>query len=130
MRTNGTLPSRVTHLPLRRDRLEEAGTRKRALENTAFTCLFCASEVPACTNGSYRNHCPHCLWSSHVDVRPGDRASRCGGPMEPVGLARPRGKGWALVHRCVVCGVMAVNRLALDTVAPDNMGEVSRLPPA
>ncbi|WDF05905.1 RNHCP domain-containing protein [Shouchella hunanensis] len=34
-------------------------------------------------NGSYRNHCPFCLYSKHQDIIPGDRASTCGGLMEP-----------------------------------------------
>ncbi|MGH3659190.1 MAG: RNHCP domain-containing protein [Micromonosporaceae bacterium] len=118
-------------LPHQRDGLGEAGTpTKRASRNTAFTCLFCAAAVPACTNGSFRNHCPFCLWSCHVDLRPGDRASGCGGPMEPVGLTRPRGKDWALVHRCVICGEQRTNRLARDTDAPDDVDAVVRLPPA
>lgn len=50
--------------------------------------------------------------------------------MEPVGLTRPRGKGWALVHRCVVCGARRINRLALDTVEPDDLDAVLQLPPA
>ncbi|HZC26878.1 MAG TPA: RNHCP domain-containing protein [Actinopolymorphaceae bacterium] len=116
--------------PASAGRLEEAGTGSRASENAAFTCLCCTAEVPACTGGGYRNHCPHCLWSSHVDELPGDRASHCGGPMEPVGLTRPRGKGWALVHLCVACGVRRVNRLAVDTVVPDDLDVGLQLPPA
>ncbi|WP_265181671.1 RNHCP domain-containing protein [Geomicrobium sp. JCM 19055] len=37
-------------------------------------------------NGSYRNHCPSCLYSKHVDVIPGDRASTCHSLMEPIDL--------------------------------------------
>ncbi len=50
--------------------------------------------------------------------------------MEPVGLTRPRGKGWAIVHRCLVCGVRRTNRLALDTRGSDDLDAVVRLPPA
>ena len=59
-------------------------SRKR--ENTAFTCEHCGREVVPLTSGSYRNHCPFCLYSKHVDALPGDRMSECGGLMEPVGL--------------------------------------------
>jgi hypothetical protein len=85
--------------------------------------------VPACTNGSYRNHCPHCLWSLHVDDRPGDRGSGCGAPMAPIGLTRPRGKGLAVVHRCLRCGVRRVNRVAAGTRAPDDIDVLCALPP-
>lgn len=77
------------------------------------------------TNGGYRNHCPACLWSRHVDgARPGDRAWACGGPMRPVGLDHRAGKGWMVVHRCEWCGGIRRNRLARDTVQPDDPGAV------
>jgi hypothetical protein len=102
----------------------------RRRDNTSFVCLNCAAYVPACTNGSYRNHCPNCLWSRHLDDRPGDRSSGCGGPMEPIGLTHPRGKGLAVLHRCLRCGVRRVNRIAADTVAPDDLDQLLALPPA
>lgn len=98
-------------------------------ENSVFDCTHCGRQVLACTNGSYRNHCPHCLWSRHVDVSPGDRASDCGGQMEPVGLTQPRGKGLAIVHVCVRCGRRGVNQVARDTAMPDDWALVSALPP-
>lgn len=102
----------------------------RRRDNTSFVCLHCAAYVPACTNGSYRNHCPNCLWSRHLDDKPGDRASGCGGPMQPIGLTRPRGKGLAVVHRCLRCGVLRVNRIAAETAAPDDLDRLLALPPA
>jgi hypothetical protein len=65
----------------------------RAIQNAGFRCERCGTVVVPVTNGSYRNHCPACLWSKHVDVRPGDRAGACRGPMRPVGLDQRRGKG-------------------------------------
>jgi hypothetical protein len=48
-----------------------------------FVCGNCGFEVKG--NG-YTDHCPKCLWGKHVDEEiPGDRASDCGGLMEPVG---------------------------------------------
>ncbi len=77
------------------------------------------------TNGGYRNHCPACLWSRHVDgARPGDRAATCGGPMRPVGLDHRAGKGWMVVHRCEQCGRTRRNRVARDTVQPDDLHPV------
>jgi len=50
--------------------------------------------------------------------------------MEPIGLTRPRGKGLAVMHRCQRCGVRRVNRIAADTVSPDDLDRLLELPPA
>lgn len=96
-----------TPTPMTIDR--PAFTRRR--EN--FVCLHCAAPV---RGTGYTNHCPHCLWSRHVDLNPGDRAAACGGAMEPVGaLARSAGGGGiVLVQRCVSCGHLRRNRSAPD----------------
>ena len=53
----------------------------------SFTCKVCGRLVVAAGAGSgHRNHCPNCLCSLHDDVEPGDRASDCGGIMDPVGV--------------------------------------------
>jgi hypothetical protein len=70
------------------------------------------------TNGGYRNHCPFCLYSQHVDILPGDRRSVCGGVMEPSELRRG-GKGWQIVHRCQRCGEHRANVIASAGVQPD-----------
>lgn len=82
--------------------------------NEPFTCAVCGAEVLPLLNGSFRNHCPACLWSVHVDVTPGDRAEACGGPMRPVGLVGSEGAGWQIVHRCESCGAERRNRTAED----------------
>ena len=63
----------------------------------------------------HRNHCPNCLWSRHVDDDvPGDRDAACGSSMEPLAVA-VRGDGeWCLVHRCLNCGQLRLNRTAGD----------------
>jgi hypothetical protein len=66
------------------------------------------------TNGGYRNHCPQCLHSRHVDIVPGDRANRCGGLMQPTGLRRHSRKGWQIEFACTRCGMPGVNRAAPD----------------
>lgn len=83
--------------------------------HAAFVCSQCGGVVPAVAPGTeHRNHCPRCLWSRHVDMRPGDRRSGCRGLMEPVGVwVRPNGE-WALVHCCRDCGVLRANRIAGD----------------
>lgn len=79
------------------------------------------------TNGGYRNHCPVCLYSKHVDVMPGDRASACGGLMPPVRLEHRSGKGLVVVHRCRRCGLERPNRVATDTAQPDDLDTLARL---
>lgn len=63
---------------------------------------------------AHRNHCPQCLWSIHVDERPGDRRSPCRGGMEPIAVWVRHDEEWALVHRCGTCHVLRVNRIAGD----------------
>ena len=81
----------------------------------SFTCKNCGWLVtPAGVGSSHRNHCPNCLCSLHLDLEPGDRASDCGGLMEPVAVW-VRGSGeWALIHRCRRCGAFRSNRVAAD----------------
>jgi len=101
----------------------------RNQENTGFTCGQCGRMVAPLSNGSYRNHCPFCLYSKHVDVLPGDRRSRCGGLMKPVGIRHKSGKGYQVVHRCLQCGERRVNRVAENTIQPDDIGAIIRLLP-
>jgi DNA-directed RNA polymerase subunit RPC12/RpoP len=91
----------------------------RSAENTGFRCASCGRMVEPLTNGSYRNHCPFCLHSLHVDIMPGDRRNTCRGLMEPVGVRAGR-KGYQIVFRCRRCGANGVNRIAEDTLQRDD----------
>lgn len=84
--------------------------------NEPFKCEHCGREVsPIRFGGSYRNHCPFCLWSKHVDGDvPGDRASSCQGLMEPIGVTTKSGGEFTLVHQCIKCGFRRLNRIAGD----------------
>lgn len=81
-----------------------------------FICEHCGAEV---VGNGYTNHCPQCLWSKHVDVDPGDRASACGGLMEPTDVHTKDGE-YVLIHTCVRCGHVKPNKVAkgdnFDTV--------------
>lgn len=91
-----------------------------------FECCHCSLEVTpnAAMGSAHRNHCTHCLWSRHVDTAPGDRASGCGGCMEPIGVTlkregqdkygREKLGDIMLVHRCAACGLININRIAAD----------------
>ncbi len=75
-----------------------------------FTCEKCGLRVEG---GGYRNHCPRCLWSKHVDVNPGDREATCQGMMEPIGMEIKRGEK-VIVHRCAKCEWIKRNKADKD----------------
>jgi DNA-directed RNA polymerase subunit RPC12/RpoP len=80
-----------------------------------FSCAHCGAPVPAEASGTrHRNHCPFCLWSLHVDIRPGDRASLCRGRMEPISLWVKGDGEFMILHRCTTCGSIKPNRCAGD----------------
>ncbi|MEK7557331.1 MAG: RNHCP domain-containing protein [Patescibacteria group bacterium] len=72
--------------------------------NEGFTCESCHAQVgPA--KGTFRNHCPQCLTSKHVDdALPGDRASTCGGCMKLVRIEGTDPDNLDLIHQCVAWG--------------------------
>lgn len=81
----------------------------------SFACAHCGRQVEPLEHGSYRNHCPHCLYSLHVDRDgPGDRLSTCQSPMAPVTLDQSGKKGWMIVHECLRCGKRIPNKAAPD----------------
>jgi RNHCP domain len=63
-----------------------------------------------------------------VDEFPGDRASECGGMLEPVSVEHSGKKGWIIVHRCRTCGAIRKNKAALsDPVMPDDFEVIVKL---
>ena len=90
----------------------------------AFTCEHCGKTAEPLAHGSYRNHCPHCLWSKHVDRDgPGDRLSDCGSLMKPMELDQDGKKGWLIIHCCASCGKEIPNKAAPDDDLPEFMKE-------
>ena len=58
----------------------------------------------------YTNHCPHCLYSKHVDeLIPGDRNSICKGEMKPIGLQIKSGR-YIIFHQCQKCQKITRNK--------------------
>ena len=92
---------------------------KRNKENAGFICASCNADILPLTNGSYRNHCPVCLYSLHVDIKPGDRLSDCHGLMKPINIKHNSKKGWQIIHCCLACGETHANRIATETIQPD-----------
>ncbi len=71
---------------------------QRCIES--FSCENCGNYVEG---DGYTNHCPRCLWSKHVDINPGDRASTCHGLLQPEGILIKGGE-YIIQHRCLTCG--------------------------
>jgi DNA-directed RNA polymerase subunit RPC12/RpoP len=81
----------------------------------SFICGHCGSTVEPLIHGSYRNHCPFCLYSKHVDKEgPGDRASDCLSLMKPKSLDYRSNKGWIIIHECIRCHKIQPNKSAPD----------------
>lgn len=87
-----------------------------------FVCENCNKNVEK-LNYSCRNHCPHCLYSKHVDINPGDRAETCHGLLKPIGIENNPKKGFVIVYRCEKCGAIRKNVAAKD----DNMNLIIKL---
>lgn len=99
-----------------------------------YRCLHCQAFVsthPDFSGVQNRNHCPYCLWSRHLDhFEAGDRLSACKAPMEPIGLTvkavqKRYGSNHGelmLIHRCVDCGKISINRLAADDLSEEIAG--------
>lgn len=87
-----------------------------------FVCEHCGKKVEK-LGYSCRNHCPHCLYSKHVDRNPGDREEMCHGLLEPIDIEISPKKGYVIIFKCIKCGAIRKNKLAED----DNMEEVYRI---
>ena len=95
--------------------------------DSGFTCVNCGKEVLPLGYTS-RNHCPFCLHSLHLDVNPGDRASDCGGVLEPIFAEIDAKKGYVIVSRCKKCGAERRNKAAHEAkVQPDDMNLIIEL---
>jgi ribosome biogenesis GTPase len=91
------------------------GRSYRFQSSEGFVCRRCKQAVTAESYGTrQRNHCPHCLWSLHLDDTPGDRRAGCQALMEPIGIWVKRDGEWAIIHRCTACGTLRTNRVAGD----------------
>jgi RNHCP domain len=73
-----------------------------------FICGHCGKSV---VGDGYTNHCPHCLWSCHVDVAPGDRLSQCGGMMKPDRIEATK-EGFVVIHVCTKCKYEKRNKVS------------------
>jgi hypothetical protein len=88
--------------------LAVAMSRKFERRKEDFQCEVCGTMV---SGNGYTNHCPRCLWSKHVDIYPGDRASDCHGLMCPIGIDVKKGQ-YRVIHKCELCGAVKQNRVS------------------
>jgi hypothetical protein len=101
--------------------------RVRAASFGDFRCAHCHAVVSSAhlfSGVNNRNHCPYCLWSCHLDLfAAGDRLSACKAPMKPIGLTMKKGRNkyqpeprgeLMLIHQCLECQTLSINRIAAD----------------
>lgn len=81
---------------------------KRVKED--FSCTNCGQVI---IGNGFTDHCPNCLYSKHVDINPGDRASTCNGLMKPTGIS-PAKNGYVISYKCVTCGYEHNNKSSDD----------------
>ncbi|MDE1824957.1 MAG: RNHCP domain-containing protein [Candidatus Micrarchaeota archaeon] len=84
-----------------------------------FECEKCGQLV---SGSGYTDHCPRCLWGKHVDIVPGDRASKCRGALVPIAALYEKG-GYKVEYKCEKCGAEKKFKAA----AGDDQDELFRL---
>ncbi len=84
-----------------------------------FVCERCNTEN---IGDGYTNHCYMCLWSKHVDIKPGDRKESCQGLMKPIAV-HTKDQDHVLTHKCEKCGFEKNNRVGKG----DNFDEVVKI---
>ena len=94
-------------------------TKRFTKNESGFVCAHCGKTVEPLGFTS-RNHCPFCLWSLHLDENPGDRASDCGGLMEPVSAEPDPKRGFVITHRCTKCGAISATFESNEGLADRN----------
>ncbi len=91
------------------------------MKDENFICEHCGLEVKK-LNYTARDHCPHCLYSKHLDIMPGDRANNCHGLLVPVGIEKFK-NSYKILYKCDKCGNSHKNIMAED----DNMNLIIKL---
>ena len=86
-----------------------------------FICENCKREIKKLEYSS-RDHCPFCLFSKHVDIFPGDRANKCRGLLEPIGIEKFKNT-FKIIYKCQKCKQEHKNIIAID----DNMDLIINL---
>lgn len=91
------------------------------MKDEAFICEHCLKHVER-LNYTARDHCPHCLYSKHVDIMPGDRKNICQGLLKPIGIEKFK-HSYKIIYECETCHEKHKNIMAND----DNMNQIIEL---
>lgn len=83
-----------------------------------FICENCGRQVEKLHTTS-RDHCPHCLYSKHVDINPGDRLNPCKGLLKPTGIEKYK-DSFKILYICKKCKQEHKNIMASD----DDMNKI------
>ncbi len=95
--------------------------KRFTMKDEYFICENCGSEVHPLSYTA-RDHCPHCLYSKHLDIFPGDRQNNCHGLLKPVGIEKFKDT-YKILYICEKCKKDHKNIMATD----DNMEEIINL---
>lgn len=86
-----------------------------------FVCENCNKYVKK-LNYTSRDHCPYCLHSKHVDIKPGDRSNTCKGLLKPIGIEKYK-NSYKIIYKCKKCNEVHKNIIAND----DNFEEIIKI---
>ena len=86
--------------------------KKFKMIDEEFICENCGENIPK-LNYTARDHCPHCLYSKHVDIFPGDRSNTCMGLMKPIGIEKYKNT-YKIIYKCSKCNQIHKNVMAND----------------
>jgi len=86
--------------------------KKFKMIDEEFICENCNKEVNK-LNYTARDHCPHCLYSKHVDINPGDRLNNCHGLLVPIGIEKYKNT-YKIIYKCNKCQMLHKNIMASD----------------
>ena len=82
------------------------------MRDEEFICENCNKKVSKLSYTA-RDHCPHCLFSKHVDINPGDRNNNCLGLLKPFDVEKFK-KTYKIIYKCIRCNKMHKNIIADD----------------
>ena len=91
------------------------------MRDEEFVCENCGQLVHP-LGYTARDHCPHCLYSKHVDIMPGDRSNNCKGLLKPIGIEKFKDT-YKILYKCTSCNEPHKNIMAKD----DNMDLIIEL---
>ena len=86
--------------------------KKFTMRDEEFECENCGKLVTK-LEYSARDHCPHCLFSKHVDIMPGDRMNECKGLLRPIAIEKFKDT-YKIVYKCTKCNQIHKNIMAND----------------